>query len=299
MNDTSGNTVALTGETAAARRPCMKADPVWRIDLPYPSVINTWIILMVALVVMTGCSSGVKWVVYGFTGELTDGVFYSASTNTGYVGKCGKLTSEPIDHPKNHNTPHIHVLVGMSQTYQDYNSTYDCYFIYPDGGTGPNSSIHYGAPSIQYRFSYHQIKEDEFIIHATSTSVEGKKNDGAFESFILIVTTVIGDHQGFKYGIFDQVSTTTDRDQGETVTTSRGTGTAGSYGTGIAGATYGLYFGSDQRTTTTKMVGQTLTIERRHHVKFYKSKPDSSAYFDLAILKNSVARGSDYKLIIY
>ena len=251
-------------------------------DAHFRSRGQRWIILTVALAVMTGCYSysPPKKKVWGFVDGVTAGVYYDASTNEGFVGKCGKVTSEPIDHPKNDNILHFHSPsegnLGIGH----------CTFMYPDD--------FHSAPyfqTIYYRFSYHQIREDEFVIHATSSSNSGKKNEGEFERFILIVTAAIGDHEGFKYGIFDQVSTTVDRDPGETVTTSRGTG--------MAGTAYGLYFGSDQSTTTTKMVDGTLTIERRHHVKFYRSKPVSDAYLDLALLMNSIVRGSDYKLTFY
>ena len=137
--------------------------------------------------------------------------------------------------------------------------------------------------------SYAQTKENEFILHVSmsdSSKYRAVSIDYAkLENQVLFDAAALGRYGNFKYGVFDNTEERTQEAESQvTGSTSRTTGSETGIVTPIYKSTYGVRFGNERTTTSVDRTPNSITVNRKHFVRFYNSEPDTDGYFNVDLI---------------
>ena len=155
----------------------------------------------------------------------------------------------------------------------------------------------YGGKYYYFRFEHYQTRNDTFVIVTSASSYNSYKGfnprpiDRAdLDKFIMLVAATLGQAKGFKYGAFDNVVEHVERSPEETTTEASGRSQRAGVRTNVGASTFGVSFGNSRNTTTTTTTSDEIDIQRKHVVRFYSTEPDLGGYFDLDLIKKSIAK---------
>ena len=144
-----------------------------------------------------------------------------------------------------------------------------------------------------------QTKENEFSIHARKSDKDevtlGKVishaeiDYGKVENFIMMVAAGLGEREGFKYGVFDNIEERERTIEGDVAgTTSRGNEVETGMVSQIYNTTFGSKFGDSQVTTTVQRTSGKIELQRKHSVRFYHEEPDTDEHFNVDLVLKSL-----------
>ena len=158
-------------------------------------------------------------------------------------------------------------------------------------------SLHYS--SLYSKTMVLQTRESEFRVnHYVERSTDNPIHLGIVEKFILLVASVYGIAEGYKYGVFDNTEEHTtkqeDRVEGERTTV---TGRESGMATSIYNSTYGVRFGDATSTTKVERKAGRVSLQRSHTIRYYKDKPNSDSWFDLYLTLKSVNDGLNVEVV--
>ena len=294
MNDTSGNTVALTGETAAARRPCMKTDPCLAHrpacspapETPHASPKHhVAAMLCLAFALTLAACGNPRWVTitHQHWTAAMGGEYIGFNEGKIYQSYCYVL-QEDVSKAK-HSSSNRHNPDYTSKTFVITSNSEH----YP-GKSGDKFCV------TRFRSTtFVQTKENEFIIQATASD-SSEIDYAALERGILYDAAALGRLGNFKYGVFDSTEERKQEQESKitsstSITTDSGTGVV----TPLYNSTYGVRFGNASTTTSVNRTQGSITVTRKHSVRYYNSEPDTDGYFDAEIVLKSM--GSDTPII--
>ena len=151
--------------------------------------------------------------------------------------------------------------------------------------------------------NYVQTKENEFIVQASlSDSSEDRAvsiDYAALETAILYDAAALGRFGNFKYGVFDNTEERKQEAESQvTGSTSRTTGSETGIVTPLYKSTYGVRFGNESTTTSVDRTPNSITVNRKHSVRYYNSEPDTDGYFNVDLILKSLDSHSDTLQVI-
>ena len=77
-----------------------------------------------------------------------------------------------------------------------------------------------------------------------------------------------------------------------TGSTSITTGSETGVVTPLYNSTYGVQFGNASTTTSVQRTPNSITVNRKHSVRYYESEPDTDGYFDIDVVMSSLHHDS-------
>ena len=141
--------------------------------------------------------------------------------------------------------------------------------------------------------SYIQTKENEFTLQATASDSSRYRaaqiDYVALERKILFTAAALGRWGNFKYGVFDNAEERKQEAEAQvTGSTSRTTGSETGVVTPLYKSTYGVRYGNESTTTSVDRTPNSITVTRKHSVRYYNSEPDTDGYFNVDLILKSL-----------
>ena len=225
--------------------------------------------------------------------------YFQVARGTSFYHSCVTLEGEPVisayDESKGEQSDYFERVDEQSRNYKTGDTVCGTWKDIP----GPLVTH---IQTKENEFTIHFFEDDEDMVSYDGTILRRAHIDDAFvDKSILGRTVILGLNAGVKYGVFDNIEEHRRVDESQVTGSTSATDTTE---VGIVFPTlyrtqYGVAFGDSETTTTIKRTGKRIEVERQHSVRFYHDKPNTDAYFDLAITAKSMQDmlGDEFEIV--